>query len=57
MATLPKKHKPDKELLNAVRLQNEKLAENTKYRREVPTFNDHTATSSDTLIEELQKNG
>jgi len=54
---LPKTHKPDKKLLDAVRLQNEKLAQSTKYRREAPTFNDKTATSSDTLIEELQKNG
>jgi len=57
MATLPKEVKPDESLLTKVRVQNEKLAENTKYRKEVPTFNDHTATSSDTLIEELQKNG
>ena len=54
---LPETHKPDKALLKAVHLQNEKLAEKTKYRREVPTYKDHTATSSDTLIEELQKNG
>ena len=57
MATLPKKHKPDESLLKAVRLQNEKLAENTKYRREAPTFADSSATSSDELIEELQENG
>ena len=54
---LPKEIKPDENLLKGVRLQNEKLAENTKYRKEVPTFKDRTATSSDTLIEELQKNG
>ena len=57
MAQLPKEHKPDQALLKTVRLQNEKLAENTKYRREAPTFTDRSATSSDTLIEELQKNG
>jgi len=54
---LPKEIKPDEKLLKAVRVQNETLAENTKYRKEVPTFKDRTATSSDTLIEELQKNG
>ena len=54
---LPETHKPDEALKKAVHLQNEKLAENTKYRREVSTYKDHTATSSDTLIEELQKNG
>lgn len=50
-------HKPDEAIKKAARIQNLKLAEATKYRREAPTFSDRTATSSDTLIEDLQKNG
>jgi len=57
MTTTLKEHKPDESLLKAARVQNEKLAKDTKYRKEAPTFKDRTATSSDTLIEELQKNG
>tara|TARA_B100000470_G_scaffold192916_1_gene160696 strand:- start:31 stop:201 length:171 start_codon:yes stop_codon:yes gene_type:complete len=49
-----KEVKPDEKLLTAVRVMNEKIAENTKYRKEAPTFNDRSATSSDTLIEDLQ---
>jgi hypothetical protein len=52
-----KEVKPDEKLLTATRVMNEKIAENTKYRKEAPTFNDRSATSSDTLIEDLQKNG
>ena len=46
--------KPDKKLLKEARIQNEKLAANTKYRKEAPNYQDRSATSSDTLIEELQ---
>ena len=47
-------HKPDKKLLKTVRLQNEEIAKNTKYRKEAPTYNDNQAVSSDSIIEDLQ---
>ena len=55
MTTTLKEHKPDESLLKAARVQNEKLAKDTKYRKEAPTFKDHKAKSSDKAVKKLNK--